>query len=424
MTSIDPVTRKVLRREIAKETSSWSSAALPFVLLIGVATFSIAFALHVDAQQKGKLSKPRQLDKGITWQRDPVTGELNLGPGSINGSEGEKPGEPRAGVIGSATVRLVPVTCSVLGGDSSVIVGLNSGNFLVYDDGIERPIQYFSAPSSDSARVAMVIDASPSVFPDAVQMRGAESALVDALAPNDEVAVVDFAAHTFLQVGFSSDRELLHRAISRVDVRELLGDTGGSNIYEAVYLTARQLFPTAKGPQAIVLITDGEDSGLGLTMDPASAAPPGGLRGTSFDKLTFEDLVRTLAAANIQVFAISTENRPKIMTPAWLAKHADATLVTSDARKLGIPPYTLYLAELVRRTGGQLYFLREAQSLSDTLRQIAQRVSAEYLLGFTPLPGADSDAPHPGWHSLRIEVAGRKNSTVVHQAAYYVPATR
>jgi VWFA-related protein len=327
-------------------------------------------------------------------------------------------------VIGSATVRLVPVTCSALDGDSSVIAGLNSESFRVYDEGVERPIQYFSAPSSDPARVAMVIDASPSVFPDSVQMRGAEGALVDALAPNDEVAVVDFAAHTFLQVGFSSDRDLLHRAIGRVDVRELLGDTGGSNIYEAVYLTARQLFPTPRGPQAIVLLTDGEDSGLGLTMDPASAAPPAGPRGMSFDRLTFEDLVRTLAAANIQVFAISTENRPKIMTAAWLAKHADTTLVTFDARKLGIPPYTLYLAELVRRTGGQLYFLREAQSLSDTLRQIAQRVSAEYLLGFTPLPGADSDAPHMGWHSLRIEVAGRNDATVVHQAAYYVSATR
>lgn len=393
--------------------------------MIGLAALSLAFAVHLCAQQKKpKLSKPRQLDKGITWQRDPVTGELQFGPTPANGDDAVKLAESRTGIIGRATVRLVPVTCSVLDRDSSVINGLNAGGFRVFDEGVERPIQYFSAPSSDPARVAMVIDASPSVFPDSVQMRGAESALVDELAPHDEVAVVDFAAHTFLQAGFSSDRELLHRAISRVDVRELLGDTGGSNIYEAVYLTARQLFAAPRGPQAIVLLTDGEDSGLGLTMNPASAAPQPGPTGMSINKLTFEDLVHTLAAANIQVFAISTENRPKIMTAAWLAKHADATLVTPDARKFGIPPYTLYLAELVRRTGGQLYFLREAQSLSDTLRQIAQRVSAEYLIGFTPLPGADSDAPHRGWHSLRIEVAGRSDATVIHQAAYYVPARR
>ena len=391
--------------------------------MIGLAALSVTFTVHLRAQQKQKLSKPRQLDKSVTWRRDPATGELNSTTPAEVLDEERKLAELRQRVL-ITTVRIVPITFSVIGRDGSSINELSHGDFRVYDDGVERPIGIFSPPSKTPARVAMVIDASPSVFPDSVQMRGAESALVDALAPHDEVAVVDFAAHTFLQIGFSSDRELLHRAISRVDVRELLGDTGGSNIYEAVYLTARQLFPKPRGPQAIVLLTDGEDSGLGLTMDPASAAPPPGPGGMSFDKLTFEDIARTLAAANIQIFAISTENRPKIMTAAWLAKHADATLVTPDARKLGIPPYTLYLAELVRRTGGQLYFLREAQSLADTLRQIAQRVSGEYLLGFTPLPAVDSDAPHRGWHSLRIEVVGRNDATVVHQAAYYVPATR
>jgi VWFA-related protein len=395
-----------------------------FAFLLGLAVFSIPFALLPQARQKvkpPKLGKPRQLDKGVTWQRDPATGELNPPPPAGDRDPENNLSAQRPGVIGRATVRLVPVTCSVLDRDSSAIDGLKSGDFRVYDDGVERPIAIFSSSSKAPARVAMVIDASPSVFPDAVQMRGAESALVDALAPNDEVAVVDFAAHTFLQVGFSSDRELLHRAIGHVDVRELLGDTGGSNIYEAVYLAARQLFPAPRGPQAIVLLTDGQDSGLGLTMDPASEALQ---PGKSNDRLTFEDVVRTLAAANIQVFAISTENRPKIMTPEWLAKHKDATLVTPDARKAGIPPYTLYLAELVRRTGGQLYFLREAQSLSDTLRQIAQRVGTEYLVGFTPLAGDSTDAPHAGWHSLRIEVVGRNNASVVHQAAYYVPKAR
>jgi VWFA-related protein len=396
---------------------------LRIAFVIGLAALSVTFTVHLRAQQKQKMSKPRQLDKGVTWKRDAATGELNSTTPAEVLDEESKLAESRPGVL-ITTVRIVPITFSVIGRDGSSINDLSRGDFRVYDEGVEQLIGIFSPMSKAFARVAMVIDASPSVFPDAMQMRGAESALVDALAPNDEVAVVDFAAHIFLQAGFSSDRELLHRAIGRVDVRELLGDTGGSNIYEAVYLTARQLFPTPRGPQVIVLLTDGEDSGLGLTMDPASAAPPPGPRGLSFDKLTFEDLARTLAAANIQVFAISTENRPKIMTPAWLAKHADATLVTPDARKLGIPPYTLYLAELVRRTGGQLYFLREAQSLSDTLRQIAQRVSAEYLLGFTPLPGADSDAPHRGWHSLRIEIVGRNDATVVHQTAYYVPATR
>ena len=78
--------------------------------------------------------------------------------------------------------------------------------------------------------------------------------------------------------------------------------------------------------------------------------------GEPADRLTFDDVARLLAAEDIQIFAVSTQNRPKVMTPAWLAAHQTATLATPATRSLGIPAYTLYLAELVRRAGGQLYF--------------------------------------------------------------------
>jgi Ca-activated chloride channel family protein len=264
------------------------------------------------------------------------------------------------------------------------------------------------------------------------EMKRAADALVGALAPLDEAAVVDFSAHTYLQLPFTDVRERVLRAVARIDVRALLGDTGGSRIYEAVYLAARELFPGRHGRKAIVLLTDGQDSGLGLTLDPASAAPQ---PGRPENRLTFDDVARALAAQDIQIFAVSTENRPKVMTLEWLAAHASATLVTPAARASGIPPYTLYLAELVRRSGGQLYFLREAQSMADTFRRIAEKIRAEYTLGFYPSrtsagaasmqpaePGLPAEAlAQAGWHSLRVELAGQPGARVSHRAAYYVP---
>jgi hypothetical protein len=128
-----------------------------------------------------------------------------------------------------------------------------------------------------------------------------------------------------------------------------------------------------------------------------------------------------LAAADIQVFAVSTESRPKIMTAEWLAQHASSTLVVPAAREEKIPPYTLYLAELVRRTGGQLYFIREANTLADTFQQIAMKIRAEYTLGFSP--GANGAAPRAGWHQLTVKANGHQDPTVVHRTAYYVPKT-
>ncbi len=367
-------------------------------------------------EQKKKLPKPRQLDVDVTWRRDPTTGELYSAPsGRSNDNDNSTATRSPAPAI-RVTSQIVPVTCSVFNSDGTAITGLKRSDFRIYEDGVAQQIAYF-ATGTEPASVALVIDASPSVLRDSDEMKRAALALVDGLAPADQVAVVDFSAHTYLQADFSSDRDQIRHGIDRVDVHQLLGDVGGSNIYQAVYLTAAKVFLGGReGRKAVVLLTDGQDSGLGLTLDPATAAPT---RGQPSNRLTFEDLARTLAASDIQIFAVSTENRPKIMTPDWLAAHQDSSLLVSDAPKSGVPAYTLYLAELVRRSGGQLYFLRDSATLADIFRRIAQRIGAEYTLGYYP---EATPSNHAVWHRLRIEVIGHPGATTIHRAAYYAPA--
>jgi len=127
-------------------------------------------------------------------------------------------------------------------------------------------------------------------------------------------------------------------------------------------------------------------------------------------------------------------------------------LVTPAARELGIPHYTLYLAELVRRAGGQVFFFREIGTLRDIYRQITETLIAQYTLGYYPAAALAK----PGWRSLRVElrgdysapyaassVTGRDepgatrdavgaplwqseggvaNIRIIHRIAYYVPA--
>jgi Ca-activated chloride channel homolog len=371
------------------------------------------------ASQSNKTTKlPRRLDQGIRWHRNPVTGELRVEAprGAAGAASRDFPAGPSPMRV---RTQVVAVTCIVSTADGTAVPGLRREDFRIFDDDAERPISYFDA-STQPASVALVIDASPSVLRDSEEMKQAADALIGALAPLDQAALVDFSAHTYLQLGFSDVREQIRRAVDRVDPRELLGDTGGSNIYEAVYLAAHELFPGRTGRKAILLLTDGQDSGLGLTYDPASAAP--GPRQPA-DRLTFDDVARILAEQDIQVFAVSTENRPKVMTPEWLSAHEGSTLINASARTSSIPPYTLYLAELVRRAGGQLYFLRETETMADTFRKIAEKIRAEYALGFYPTSSANGAGASPGWHSLRVQVADQPGVRVSHRAAYYVPAT-
>jgi Ca-activated chloride channel family protein len=402
----------------------------PHVLLLAVmlaiALASLAFVrpeVSLQAQQKSKLPRPRRLDEDVTWRRDPVTGELTAIPvaGSAKGNSVRAPGDTGSDAANhaiSVVTQIVPVTCSVIGADGVAVRGLQIGDFRVFDEGVVQPLTYFDA-STQSASVAVVIDASPSVLRESDEMRNAARALVDALSSSDQTAIVDFSAHTYLQLPFSGDWGLIRKAVARVDARSLLEDTGGSNIYQAVFLTAHELFAGRTGRKAIVVLTDGQDSGLGLTLDPKTAGPRA---GWPRDQLTFDDVARALAAEDVVLFAVSTESRPKIMTPAWVQSHASQTLVTYAAQGWGIPAYTLYLAELTRRSGGQLYFLREAETLADTFRQIALKIRAEYTVGFSPANNGNAP-PHPGWHQLRVEVNDHGDPTVVHRSSYFVAAT-
>ena len=304
------------------------SQRLVSLLFTALWIFGFSPALAVPSHEQGKRPKqPEQLDKGIIWHRDAATGELSIVSTDTSAHSG-RPDQAIARHAIQVRTQAVPVTCVVSTTDGTAVQGLRREDFRVYEDGLAQEISYFDA-STQPAGVALILDASPSVLPDADEMREASDALIDALAPLDKAAVVDFSGHTYLQLPFSDVREEIRRAVDRVNIRELFTDTGGSNIYEAVYLTARQLFHGRTGRKAIVLLTDGQDSGLGLTLDPASMAPQ---PGEPADRLTFDDVARLLAAEDIQIFAVSTENRPKVMTPAWLDAHQ-----TVDARNARSP---------------------------------------------------------------------------------------
>jgi Ca-activated chloride channel family protein len=372
-------------------------------------------SLAQTSAHKPKAARPVQLDANISLKRDATTGELRIAePGAAANPVPNDKGEARALRV---RVNLVPVNCNVYAPDGTSITGLASGNFRIFEEGVEQRIAYFDA-GNEPANVALVMDASPSVLPEASAMQRAAKSLAEILAPRDEISIVEFSAHSYILSPFSRDRALLEDAITRVDVRALFGDKGGSNIYVTVYLTAEKMFRGRTGRKAILLLTDGEESGLALSVDRPTAAAP----HEAVPTLAFDDVTRALAIDGIEVFIVSTQNRPPIMTDAWMDAHRNATLLTDATREKGIPAYTLFLAELVRRAGGGLYFIREAQSGRDAFARIASNIRSEYTLGFYP---TGETAARPGWHSLRVEVENTDAGgplRVVNRSAYYVAA--
>jgi Ca-activated chloride channel family protein len=366
------------------------------------------------AAQKPRLPRERRLDSGIELRRDPATGELRYSRRAAPPDSPPAEAEAASPAPIRVRVRLVELSVNVLQPDGAHLLGLTRDDFRIYEAGVPQQIVHFDA-STEPAGVVLVFDASPSVFRDLAEMKQAARALAAHLGPRDEVAVVAFSASTHLVLPFSTDRVLLERALESVAVSRDPSAAPGSSIYEAVYLAVQELFAGRRGRKAVVLLTDGQDSGLGLTWSPASTEPRA---GADAHRLSFEDVCRALTAAGAEVYAISTQNRPRAMTDAWLAARRGSSLITAEAREQGMAHYTLYLAELVRRAGGRLYFLRELPTLADIYRRIAENLRAQYTLGYYP-----SEPAARGWRALRVEVPAHPGARIPHRAAYYVAAS-
>jgi Ca-activated chloride channel homolog len=332
-------------------------------------------------------------------------------------AEGSVPAVSEFGPAIRSSVALVEVQCTVTAPDSTRVRGLMKDDFRIWEDDVEQTVASFDAAATP-ASIALVIDASPSIYRELGDMRGVAQSLTKSLQPSDEVAVVAFADETHVLMPFSRDRNLLNAALTSPEL-EQVANSSQSFIYQATYLAAVRLFSGRAGRKAIVLLTDGQDSALGLTWDPQSMQP-----AAEADKsLTFQDVARGIAASGIELYVISTEPRPRALTGDWLSAHQEQPLVTTTARNLGIPLYTLYLAELVRQVGGELYFLREVGSLAQIYRTIALKLEAEYTIGYYPTVGVVK----PGWRKLKVElrpdVQVAANSQITYRTAYYVPAS-
>ena len=384
------------------------ATALAILLITIIASPSIA----------QKSERDQQLDKNLDYVRDPVTGELRAVP--KKSPPGTAPSsQTSSGPVIRSQVSLVETGCSAFSAAGEPILNLTLQDFRLVADGQQQKLEHFDA-STEPAHLALVLDASPSEFHSLSDMKAAARALTNELSPKDQVAVVAFAGHPHMLVPFTTDRKQLDAGLEKIELMRAVEETG-SNIYGSVYLTAQRLFTGPKAPtgrKAILLLTDGQDSALGLSWNPASMFPP---TGALANRLTFEDVVRELATSGVEVFVASTENRPRGMTNAWFSANRAKTFINEDSRTMGIPAYTIFLAELVRRAGGGLYFLRESGTLSEVYRRIGATLRTQYIVGFYPSPGADVR----GWHNLNItfgDPVAHPNARLDCQPSYYIAA--
>ena len=100
---------------------------------------------------------------------------------------------------------MVHIGVSVLAAGGDFVSGLQRKNFRVLDAGIERPLEFF-APTDAPAQILVMVETSPAVYLIQSQHIAAAYALLDGLAPDDQVALVTYDQAPRAVLAFTPDK--------------------------------------------------------------------------------------------------------------------------------------------------------------------------------------------------------------------------
>ena len=177
--------------------------------------------------------------------------------------------------ITSTDLSQVAIHTSVLDSAGQLVSGLESENFSIGGDlaGLAQVtgVENVTDDDLDFASV-LVIDTSSSMADQPLSMaQAAARSYLEALRPDDPVAIVTFSSTVQLVVDYTTDRERLNRAIDN------LAYGGKTALYDATLLGIETATEAPLERKAVVILSDGGEYGdvsMYTVATKASAPPP------------------------------------------------------------------------------------------------------------------------------------------------------
>lgn len=158
------------------------------------------------------------------------------------------------GFVGTVQVELVELPVVVLDRADKPVLGLEKEDFTALEDGVEVELEGFGTTADLPLSLALAVDTSGSMHEIFPQVREAVEGFADGLLePGDEVLLVRFAWDATVELEWTDEVEDLPAQLARVTPE------GGTSLHDAMVRSLEQ-FRGRRGRQALVLLTDGEDT--------------------------------------------------------------------------------------------------------------------------------------------------------------------
>lgn len=332
--------------------------------------------------------------------------------------------------------QLVSVPAVVTNSAGRPLAGLQTQNFLLFENGRQQKITDF-ATTETPFEIALLLDTSGSTRADVALIRQAANSFVDALRPGDRVAIIGFntarqgksaIAKPEVLSKLTDDRKELRQAIER------LGSSNGTPFYDGLVRIADEIFieapaPEMRGRRAMVALTDGVDSASESDFQTTQMKLVRGGIAAYFIQVNTEDfveerLLRDCGDDGAVVLSIKQMERyRRIFFPrAMREDYVDFCAMGSFERmQISRDLYNLArreMNELAKASGGNNFLAATLQDARAAFAKVATEIGTQYSLGYYP----ENKARDGKFRTIRVEVQGVPDKPQVRaREGYYAP---
>jgi Ca-activated chloride channel family protein len=284
------------------------------------------------------------------------------------------------------TSSLVRLNAGVVDGKGRPITNLTQANFTVYEDGVKQEISGFE-PTVAPISVVMILDMSGSTTSFRQNIQLAATRFIDALAPDDRVAVIEFYDKVNLRNDFTSDRRIIRQSIA------VANGKGGTNFYKSLVLALERLGKEGDRRKAIVVLTDGVDTQM-QNQDRAK------LNSTK-NESEIPTIIKPEQNDTLNQILNSADRQGVTIYPL--------ALPTGDPKRLADPTpkqFAMYdaararLQILAERTGGTLNAINNLEDMGRLYAAVAVELRALYTIEYQ----STNDKRDGKWRAVKIEV--------------------
>ena len=274
-------------------------------------------------------------------------------------------------------VEMVALSVTVLDQQSRYLTGLDSKDFLVYEDGAKQEISYFNRTTLPIA-LSLLLDTSASMDQRMAVAQDAAVGFARNLPPQVLAQIVAFDTRVEILQDFTSDAAALEKAIRSAQAG------GSTSLYNALYISLKELAKIkAKSDddvrrRAVVLLSDGEDTS---------------------SLVTFEEVLDLAKRSATTIYSIGLQSKD--------------TRVSKGFREA-----EFVLRQLAQDTGGRAFFPQRVEDLAGIYGVIADELASQYTLGY-----ASTNAKRDGgWRRLNVQI-NRLGTTARTKRGYFAPAS-